>query len=168
MALLDKLASGAARTAQTLKLTGNLNSLKEQLKRELSVAGQLAYDQHQRGELKHPAFMDVFDRIKGLQQQLDQLQSQLNSMQSMAPALPSTTQAAGARCPKCGAGLAAADVFCGGCGTRVPKCPGCGAPFGPDEKFCSGCGKPLQAAGENSTPTVTPPQAAPDATSSQP
>lgn len=46
-------------------------------------------------------------------------------------------------CERCGAPLAAGDLFCGDCGAPVGGCPTCGEPLTPGKRFCRRCGAAL-------------------------
>ena len=67
-----------------------------------------------------------------------------NAAQAMNPNPQPQQQAAGAKCPQCGADIPAGARFCPGCGAQVPQkrfCQECGAELAADAKFCPQCGK---------------------------
>ncbi len=55
---------------------------------------------------------------------------------------PASVPPVGRPCPSCGAALAADDVFCRKCGTRLAPstCASCGTSLLPDDSFCRKCG----------------------------
>jgi membrane protease subunit (stomatin/prohibitin family) len=69
------------------------------------------------------------------------------SASSSAVAHEPTADAAGPRCPDCGAAAQPGDSFCKECGAQLaePVCPECGTPSRPGDRFCRSCGAELSA-----------------------
>lgn len=107
------------------KLKTHMDSLRTEIQRLLSEAGELAYNKWLNGDPDCSALEKLFEDIRGKQNTIAELTVQLDAIDERdSQILGSKTEKAPVSnlvCPKCGAVYENPVKFCRSCGTKMPE-----------------------------------------------
>ena len=163
MGFLDSVSAGlnrgkdvAARQTEKAKFTYKINELNRQRQNLAAQLGASLYDVTKECEEFRTGREALYDGIAELdalrlqyQQEIERLEQEEQIAQNKAAVY---------RCHRCGAQVAATDLFCSGCGlpaeeikaefakehqSQEKACPQCGKPVLDSDDFCIACGTPL-------------------------
>jgi len=146
-AKISNAGSSAVQKTQDIANIARLNGMVTEEERKLNnlyyQIGKLYYS-------KHPTdfeeeFTGMISSVKEAEASIDSLKQQIKDIKGIVV------------CENCGTEVSSAEIFCHGCGAKMPKkipqvdentmvCPGCGALTPKGMRFCTNCGKVLAEA----------------------
>ena len=149
---INRGASAAERTAKKLKLKNQINDV---MRRRQSFAAQLGaslYETTKDDEAMRVGREPLYDGIAACDQEKAECEAQIAAIEAEEAAAQMIS------CSRCGATIAAGDLYCSGCGLSVEEmkaaaaaeeaapenigrvCPNCGGVLGDEDVFCVACG----------------------------
>lgn len=169
MGLFDQISASVSKTAKQVSGSAKVLADKNRIRRDLAAMenemrnrfrdiGEKYYQETR--ENPDPAYQELFDALRELQNSLAAKQHELEALEGMVT------------CPECGRPMANDAKFCPNCGATAPVfeppvmeqpaaassvCAVCGASLAPGAMFCASCGNKV----EQAAPPVQPVNAEP-------
>ncbi len=154
-AAVNRGTSSVQRTGRTAQLKMQMNDLMKQRRDLAAQLGASLYDTVKDMPEMRIGREPIFKGIEDIDKQRANIEAEIAQIE--AAAAEQQEAATTYKCPKCGSGVAATDLFCSGCGTPISdvkasaaqpeseaasgsKCTSCGAPLNEGDVFCMACG----------------------------
>lgn len=134
----EKMSLGGAKTQR--------NVMMQNKQKYLCYLGMATYNLYREGKLEQEELQNDFDKIKEIDDILDELDKTIEKLERMKQAK---------NICECGTKLSKKDQFCPNCGKKVKNvilCK-CGAELPADTKFCNRCGTDVSTLEENVSET---------------